>query len=126
MKAYRECVEMRTALSEEFRELKPLFAALGDENRQQIFLALLESEEVGLRVGQLTERTHLSRPAVSHHIRILKEAGILRVRRQGAMPFYSFDVSAAPIRQLCRLFAHITAFMAQLPGGEDDSDREDE
>ena len=35
MKAYRECVEMRTALAEEFRELKPLFAALGDENRQQ-------------------------------------------------------------------------------------------
>ena len=34
MKAYRECVEMRTALAEEFRELKPLFAALGDENRQ--------------------------------------------------------------------------------------------
>lgn len=126
MKAYRECVEMRTALAEEFRELKPLFAALGDENRQQIFLALLESEEVGLRVGQLTERTHLSRPAVSHHLRILKEAGVLKVRRKGTMNFYSFDKSAAAMRQLQQLSAHALAFMAQLPEDEDDPDWDDE
>ena len=88
MKACSECVEMRTALAEEFRVLKPLFAALGDENRQQIFLALLESEEVGLRVGQLTERTHLSRPAVSHHLRILKDAELVRLHRAGTRNYY--------------------------------------
>ena len=49
MKAYRECVEMRTALAEEFRELKPLFAALGDENRQQIFLNQHDSSDKGCR-----------------------------------------------------------------------------
>lgn len=83
MEACAECVEMRTALAEEFRGLQGLFAALGDETRQRIFLALLESEQVGLRVRELTERTHLSRPAVSHHLRILREADAVRMHREG-------------------------------------------
>ena len=119
--------EQVDSLAAEFAASRRILQALGDETRQHIILEMAKMHPCGgVRVGAITEKTHLSRPAVSHHIRILKEAGILRVRRQGAMPFYSFDVSAAPIRQLCRLFAHITDFMAQLPGGEDDSDREDE
>lgn len=94
MEACAECVEMRTALAEEFRGLQGLFAALGDETRQRIFLTLLESEQVGLRVGELTERTHLSRPAVSHHLRVLREAGAVRVHREGTRN-YRADLSAA-------------------------------
>ena len=71
MEACRECVEARTALAEEFRRLRPLFVALGDENRQRVFLALLEADQVGLRAEELAERTHLSRPAVSRHLRAL-------------------------------------------------------
>ena len=88
MKACTECVEMWSALAQEFRTMQPLFAALGDEMRQRIFLALLESEQVGLRVGELTERTHLSRPAVSHHLRILKDAELVRVYREGTRNYY--------------------------------------
>ena len=37
----------------------------------------METEcQTGLRVGEITKQTHLSRPAVSHHLRILREAGI--------------------------------------------------
>ena len=49
MEACPACVEARTALAEEFRRLRPLFVALGDENRQRVFLALLEADQVGLR-----------------------------------------------------------------------------
>ena len=107
MKAYRECVEMRTALAEEFRELKPLFAALGDENQQQIFLALLESKEVGLRVGQLTERTHLSRPAVSHHLRILRDAELVRLHREGTRNYYYANVDTTRWAALRTMAEHI-------------------
>ena len=44
MEACPECIQNRTALAREFRELQPLFVALGDETRQRIFLALLEAE----------------------------------------------------------------------------------
>ena len=39
----------------------------------------------GVRVGEITKRTHLSRPAVSHHLQILREAGILGVRKAPAV-----------------------------------------
>lgn len=45
----------------------------------------------GVRVGEITERTHLSRPAVSHHLQILKDAGILKVRKEATKNFYYFD-----------------------------------
>ena len=114
-------------LAEEFAACRSFLQAMGDETRQHLLLAMMQMRQCGgVRVGAITQRTHLFRPAVSHHLRILKEAGILKVRRQGAMNFYSFDVSAASMQQLCQLFAHITAFMAQLPGDEDDSDWKDE
>ena len=37
----------------------------------------------GVRVNEITEKTHLSRPTVSHHLQILKDAGVLKVSREG-------------------------------------------
>lgn len=54
----------------------------------------------GVRVGEITEKTHLSRPAVSHHLQILKEAGILKVRKEGTMNFYYFDPDMASFEKL--------------------------
>ena len=88
MDACQDCIQTRTALAGEFRAVQPVFAALGDETRQRIFLALLESDQVGLRVGELTARTHLSRPAVSHHLRILREADVVRMHREGTRNYY--------------------------------------
>ena len=45
----------------------------------------------GVRVNEITEKTHLSRPAVSHHLQILKDAGILKMRREATKNYYYFD-----------------------------------
>lgn len=111
MEACAECVEMRTALAEEFRGLQGLFAALGDETRQMVFLTLLESEQIGLRVGALTERTHLSRPAVSHHLRILREADVVCVHRAGRRNYYYPNADTEQWRKLRALAEHICAVM---------------
>lgn len=48
----------------------------------------METEcQTGLRVGEITKQTHLSRPAVSHHLRILREAGIILMRKEGTKTF---------------------------------------
>ncbi len=83
-----ECAENRYALAQKFKECQHMILALGDETRQNIVMVLLESEQVGLRVGEITKRTHLSRPAVSHHLRILKDAKIISMSRVGTMNFY--------------------------------------
>lgn len=64
--------------------LQKVLLAIGDETRQAILLVLMETEcQTGLRVGEITKQTHLSRPAVSHHLRILREAGVILMRKEG-------------------------------------------
>ena len=75
-----ELCKIRTEhIAKEFKELQPAFVALGDETRQQIITALLLSDHNGIRVGEITSKTHLSRPAVSHHLKTLKDAGIVNM-----------------------------------------------
>ena len=72
-------------LAEEFEDCRSVLLALGDENRQHLILEMMQMGNcAGARVGDINERTHLSRPAVSHHIRILKDAGLVKMRREGA------------------------------------------
>ena len=61
------------ALQEEFLACRKLFTALGDETRQELLCALLAGPCQGSRGVELAEKIHLSRPAVSHHLQILKE-----------------------------------------------------
>lgn len=73
-------------LSQEFRRCQKLLTALGDETRQHLILEMMQIPDCsGARVNAITERTNLSRPAVSHHIGILKEAGLVKMRREGGL-----------------------------------------
>ena len=109
MEACPACVEARTALAEEFRRLRPLFVALGDENRQRVFLALLEADQVGLRAEELAARTHLSRPAVSRHLRALRAADAVAVYRAGTRTYYYPNAAASCWEELRALSGHICA-----------------
>lgn len=63
-----------------------LFKALGDERRCTMLAALSKSEE--LCVCDLSELTGLAMPTVSHHLRKLREQGLIRPRREGKLVFY--------------------------------------
>ena len=69
------------AIPKEWRALAKVFVALGDEHRQRILLTFEKGER--LTVGQIAEVATLSRPAVSHHLKILREAGVLEAERAG-------------------------------------------
>ena len=84
----RECKEQLEKITQGFQECRKAFTAIGDETRQLILLVLLESDLSGIRVGEIAEKTHLTRPSVSHHLQILKEAGIVAMRREGTKNYY--------------------------------------
>lgn len=65
---------------------QPLYFALGDMARQELIILLGQYER--LSVAELTSYTKLSRPAVSHHLKILKKAGLLRETREGVRRYY--------------------------------------
>lgn len=78
-----------------------LLTALGDETRQHLILGMMSIGNCnGLRVREITKTTNLSRPAVSHHLKILKEAGVVKVRREGTKNYYYFDPDKERFTQL--------------------------
>lgn len=102
-------------LTDEFADCRKLMIALGDENRQHLMLEMMQMGKCGgVRVGEITEHSHLSRPAVSHHLQILKDAGILKVRHEGTMNYYSFDQGADGFEKLIRMLTHAKNILNEL------------
>jgi DNA-binding transcriptional ArsR family regulator len=69
------------AIPKEWRNISRVFTALGDEHRQRILLTFEPGEK--LNVGQIVEVSTLSRSAVSHHLKVLREAGVLESEKIG-------------------------------------------
>jgi DNA-binding transcriptional ArsR family regulator len=69
------------SIPREWRAMAKVFVALGDEHRQRILLTFEKGER--LTVGRIAEVSTLSRPAVSHHLKILRQAGVLEAEKVG-------------------------------------------
>ncbi|WP_186398796.1 helix-turn-helix transcriptional regulator [Stappia sp. P2PMeth1] len=78
-----------------------LFRSLADPTRRAIFERLCRDGEQS--VGALTAQASVSQPAVSKHLAVLKQAGLVRDRQAGRQTHYSADVSAlAPLADWTR------------------------
>ncbi len=92
--------------------------ALGDPTRRAIFEALTERPQ---SVREVADRLPVTRPAVSQHLRVLKEAGLVREVAQGTRHIYHIDPRgiAAMRAWLDRQFARaLDAFKAEAGKGE--------
>ena len=65
----------------EWQAMSQIFTALGDAHRQRIVLLFDKGER--LNVGQIAEVCTLTRSTVSHHLKILHEAGVLASEKIG-------------------------------------------
>jgi Predicted transcriptional regulators len=90
-------------LAGEFKECQTAFTTIGDGTRQQIIVALLEGGYGGIRVGESRKKTHLSRPAVSHHLQVLKDANIINMHREGTMNYYYMSSKETQWGKFCSL-----------------------
>ncbi len=73
-------------IPEPWRNIARVFTALGDEHRQRILLTFDQGER--LNVGQLVSVSTLSRSAVSHHLKIMRDAGVLESRKEGKQVYF--------------------------------------
>ncbi len=69
-------------------DLAELFKVFGDTTRIRILYALFVSE---LCVSDIAQLLNLSQPAISHQLKILKDAKLVKFRREGKIIFYSLD-----------------------------------
>jgi len=103
----RECEENLRQIINGFQECRNAFTAIGDETRQLILLVLLESDLSGIRVGEIAGKTHLTRPSVSHHLQILKEADIVAMRRVGTKNYYYLSTDGTQWKEISDLINRI-------------------
>lgn len=59
------------------------FAALGSEQRLTVLRTLVRAGSEGLRIGALGERTGVTGSTLTHHLKILTQAGLVRQEKQG-------------------------------------------
>ena len=89
------CLRDLDRLTPEVRDLRDhlvasrqLLDALADSARQDLVQVLARAE---LNVGDIAAHVTLSRPTVSHHLNILRRAGLLRARKQGREVYYRLN-----------------------------------
>ncbi len=99
-----------------FNSCGPLFIALGDEVRQQLVLDIAEgqvSREEGINVTDLSAKSKLSRPAISHHLKVLKDYGIIKPRKVGTQIFYTLSLDKN-LEEVAELVHSIQTLMAKI------------
>lgn len=106
-------------LEAEFKSCQKMLTAIGDETRQHLLCIMLQGECRGSRVVDIAVKTNLSRPAVSHHMQILKDAGIVNIRKEGTYIYYYLDPEANKLNNLIALFCDIKEFMKNVPDRSD-------
>lgn len=86
--------------------LLPRLAAMGkglaDPNRLRLLLALAQGRKP---VGRLVEELGLSQPLVSHHLKELRLAGLLKVEREG--PFVFYEIAGPQVLEALRVLASL-------------------
>jgi len=70
---------------DDLKKLQLIFLTLSDYNRLGILKYIGDKE---CSVGEIVKTTKLSQPLVSHHLKVLKENGILETKRAGPFIFY--------------------------------------
>ena len=103
MDSKKESLQLKT----EFKDCQKVLTAIGDESRQYLLSMMIMEKCEGVRVIDLAEKTALSRPAVSHHMQILKDAGFVGIRKEGTKIYYYLDADNRALEKIKILIAHI-------------------
>jgi len=72
------------------KEIARMGKGLSNENRYKILEALMDGSKT---VGEITEKVAMAQPAVSQHLKVLKESDLVKDERKGKEVYYSINVA---------------------------------
>ena len=93
----------------EVKKLELLFQTLSETNRLKIINFIRDKER---SVTQIVEKTGLSQPLVSHHLKILRETQILKTTRKG--PFVYYELKDKRLLDALGIFGEIAHHISDL------------
>lgn len=98
-------------IKDDLKKSSKILNAICDENRQKILLVLLENcADGGIRVTDIAEKINLSRPAVSHHLKLLLDENIVSINKVGTKNYYHIS-GMSEIMSLKSLFNNIELYI---------------
>ncbi|MFS0722452.1 ArsR/SmtB family transcription factor [Paenibacillus sp. 1P07SE] len=96
--AEHQLLDKKKALITEIKQSTDVFKALADPVRQDILMMFMLAKR--MNVAEVVEQSSLSRPAISHHLRIMKQAGILTSVKERTEVFYNLAMGESVVAQL--------------------------
>src|SRR5688572_9628622 len=97
------------------RAVEAAIRAIAERHRREIVRLVRDRE---LTAGQIASHFEVSRPAVSQHLRILKDSGLVTERRQGTRRYYKARVEGlAELRAFLEVFLGEDTWIDPRPGG---------
>jgi DNA-binding transcriptional ArsR family regulator len=96
------------------RDVEAAIRAIAERHRREIVRLVRDGE---LTAGQIASHFEVSRPAVSQHLRILKDSGLVTERRQGTRRYYKARVEGlAELRAFLEVFLGEDTWIDPRPG----------
>lgn len=90
--------------------LSLVFKALSDATRREI-LRILQKED--LTAGEIADQFDLTKPSISHHLNVLKQAELVQDVRRGQNIYYSLNTT---------VFQDVLAWLLEMTGEKEDGD----
>jgi DNA-binding transcriptional ArsR family regulator len=98
------------------RDVEAAIRAIAERHRREIVRLVRDQE---LTAGQIASHFEVSRPAVSQHLRILKDSGLVTERRQGTRRYYRARVEGlAELRAFLEVFLGEDSWIEPRPGAD--------
>lgn len=99
----------KLSLAKKFSDAKEILEALSDEVRQDILVQLSQAPN-GLRVSEIRPLRKLTRPCLSHHIKLLYRAHLIDVSHDGKKNYYHLVPSRDRLDEVLQLFENLKCF----------------
>ena len=104
--------------TEELNELRnqmyqseKILEALSSRVRQDILLELAKVYPKGLRIGEIKMKKCITRPTMSHHMKLLCKAELLKYYKEGTKNYYYLAISPNGLEETKELFIKLQAFV---------------
>ena len=101
-------------LKTQFDDCADIFVAIGDKMRQSLLFDIIDAGKEGIDVASLARKSTLSRPAVSHHLKVMKSVGILSPRKSGTQVFYSINLQSSGLEKIRVLVTETESLISDI------------
>lgn len=92
----------------------PIFIALGDEARLKLLIDIAQAGTEGINVTNLAEKSTLSRPTISYHLKVLTTSGLIKSHKKGTQIFYSSNPNGKNYKTFKQTIEFLDSIITQI------------